>query len=80
MYFILIMIVFMFAFGVSTQALLYPNQNLNTTLLASIFLPAYFILAGDYYTRDSIMGAINGGVNSKNNLCFFLFLKNLEKL
>ncbi len=69
MYFILIMIVFMFAFGVSTQALLYPNQNLNTTLLANVFLPAYFVLAGDYYTRDSIMGAINDGVNSEENLC-----------
>jgi hypothetical protein len=69
----------MFAFGVSTQALLYPNQNLNTTLLASIFLPAYFILAGDYYTRDIIMGAINDGVNGKENLCFIsLFIQILE--
>jgi len=47
----------MFAFGVSTQALLYPNQSLNSDLLKSVFFPAYFVIGGEYYTRSDIMNA-----------------------
>ena len=53
----LIVILFMFAFGVSTQALMYHNQELNSKLLKNVFFPAYFIIGGEYYTRDVIMGA-----------------------
>ena len=64
MYFIFIVIVFMFAFGVSTQALLYPNQLLNNSmLLANVFLPSFFIIGGEYYTRDLIMGAVETGID-----------------
>ena len=55
----------MLAFGVSTQALLYPNQVFNNKLLQNVFLPAYFIIGGEYYTRDKIMAGINAGVNGK---------------
>ena len=53
----MIILVFMFAFGVSTQGLMYSNQNLDKDLIKNIFLPAYFIIGGEYFTRDTIMGA-----------------------
>ena len=45
----------MFAFGVSTQALMYPNQELGKDVLKNIFFPSFFIIGGEYYTRDLIM-------------------------
>lgn len=50
-------LVIVFAFGVSTQALLYPNQSLNDELLKNVFFPAYFVIGGEYYTRTDIMNA-----------------------
>ena len=62
-----IVIVFIFGFGISTQALLYPNQDLNWTLLGNVALPAYFILSGDDFSiRSSIMSSIKVGLLSKN--------------
>lgn len=55
MYFIFIVIVFLFAFGVSTQALMYHNQELNSELLKQVFFPAYFVIGGEYYTLDNIL-------------------------
>ena len=61
---------FIFAFGIVTQALLYPNQTLNLTLLGNIFLPAYFILVGDDFTlRGNIMNALTG-LTSKKSMKF----------
>ncbi len=54
--FTLILLVCMFAFGISTQSLLYHNVSLDSNLLKNIFLPAFFIIGGEYYTRDTIMG------------------------
>ena len=51
------------AFGVASQSLLYPNQDLNSKLLQNTFLPAYFIMSGEYYTRETIMAAINDNVD-----------------
>jgi hypothetical protein len=60
-----IVLVFMFAFGVSTQALLYPNQNLTSTVLGNVFLPSYFILSGDNYAlRKTIMYAVDANLLS----------------
>ena len=59
MYFISIVLVFMFAFGVSTQSLMYHNQALNLDLLKNVFFPSYFIIAGEYYTRETIMSRKN---------------------
>jgi hypothetical protein len=56
-------IVFMFAFGVSTQALLYPNQDLDWTLIGNVFLPSYFIMSGDdYIIRSNILSALRVGL------------------
>ena len=64
LYFVLILIVFMCAFGVTTEALMYPNQDLSATLIGNTILPAYFIIAGDDYRKDTIFGALNSGINS----------------
>jgi hypothetical protein len=56
-YFCLIILVFMFAVGVSTQAVMYPNQELNRMLVVNVFFPAYFYLGGEFYTRNTIMSA-----------------------
>lgn len=53
--YLLIILSFMFAFGVSTQALMYHNVPLNRKLLANVFFPAYWIIGGEYYTKDSIL-------------------------
>ena len=58
--FLLFIIVFIFAFGVSTQALLFPNQNLDLTLLANIFYPSFLVITGsDYAFKDGIYQAVN---------------------
>ena len=61
-----IVIVFMFAFGISTRALLYPNEDLSWSLLGNTFLPAYFIMSGDDYSiRETILGAISSELTGK---------------
>ncbi|CAF0980027.1 unnamed protein product [Brachionus calyciflorus] len=59
-YFFLIVLLFMFAFGVSTTALMFQNQALDKHLLKNVFLPAYFMIGGEYYTRTVIMDASSG--------------------
>jgi transient receptor potential cation channel subfamily M protein 2 len=54
-YFISIILVFIFAYGVSTQSLMYHNQELNFDLIKNVFYPAYFVIAGDYYEREKLM-------------------------
>ena len=54
-YYTIILALFIFAFGVSTQALMYPNQKLDKNLLKNIFYPGFFVTAKEYYTRSSIM-------------------------
>ena len=56
-FFVLILAALWFAFGVSTQALMYFNQNLNSDLLKNVFFPAYFVIGGEYYTWDYILNA-----------------------
>ncbi len=64
--FMCIILVFMFAFGITTQSLMYHNVDLDKNLLKKIFFPAYFVIAGEYFTWDTING-------SKSNK-FFLFI------
>ncbi len=54
-YFISIVLVFIFAYGVSTQSLMYHNQELSFDLLKNVFYPAYFLVVGDFYEREKIM-------------------------
>ena len=50
----------MFAFGVSSNALMFKNQTLDKNLLKNVFLPSYFMIGGEYYTRSVIMDASAG--------------------
>ncbi|CAF0919426.1 unnamed protein product [Brachionus calyciflorus] len=53
--FILIVIVFIFAYGVATQALMYHNQELSLSLLKNVFFGAYFVIGGEYFEREKLM-------------------------
>ena len=53
--FITIILIIMFAFGVSTQSLMYHNVPLNANLLKNVFSHAFFIIVGEFQTRSSIM-------------------------
>jgi len=64
--FIFIMAVFFFAFGVSTQSLLYHNMPLDRNLIKNVFFPAYFVIGGEYYTAESILTASTCEVKDKN--------------
>lgn len=70
----LIVFLFIFAFGVVSHSLLYENSPLDLTLLSNVFLPSYFIMGGDYFTQSTIMAGITS--NSEfSNFCFLLTLK-----
>lgn len=58
-YFIVVALVFIFAFGVATQSLMYPNQVLDKFLLKNIFFPGFFVFGKEYYTRQEIMDGLN---------------------
>jgi hypothetical protein len=45
----------MLAYGVATQALMYHNQEPNLELLKNVFFPAYFVIGGEYYQRETLM-------------------------
>ena len=55
LFFLLIVVLFMFAFGVSTQGLMYHNQKLSIDILKNIFFPSFFVIAGEYYTLDTML-------------------------
>ncbi|RNA09709.1 transient receptor potential cation channel subfamily M member 3 isoform X26 [Brachionus plicatilis] len=59
-YFMLIVLVFMFAFGISSTALMFENSELNINLVKNVFLPGYFMIGGEYYTLEEIMSAASG--------------------
>ena len=75
-----IVLILVLAFGVSTQALLYPNQILNAQLLGNVFLPAYFVLGGDYSLKSTVLSALNDGLQSEsiNTLNKFFSLRILN--
>ena len=55
MFFAFIVLVFIFAYGVSTQSLMYHNQQLNIDLFKNIFFGAYFVIGGEYFEREKLM-------------------------
>lgn len=56
--FMFIIVIVMVAFGVSTQSLMYHNVPLDWTLVRNVFFPAFFIIGGEYYTREMIMNGM----------------------
>ena len=69
-YFMVIVLLFMFAFGISTQALMYHNQTLDSSLLQNVFFPAFFIIGGEYFTQELIM--FGKYILEKNKFLFLL--------
>ncbi len=41
-FFIVIITIFVFSYGITTHAILYPGQEFNTALLGSVFNLAYW--------------------------------------
>ena len=67
-YFLLIVLSVMFAFGIISQSLMYPNQPLDMRLLRRVFFPAYFVLGTEFFTRSLMM-------NGKQKIgCVFLII------
>lgn len=56
----LIVLVIMFAFGVSSTALMLDNSELNYELIKIVFLPGYFVIGGEYYSLDDLLAASSG--------------------
>jgi hypothetical protein len=59
LYFLLIIVLFMFAFGISSQSLMFPNSNLDSYLFRSVFFPAYFVSAGNYLSLSTVLNGLN---------------------
>jgi hypothetical protein len=38
--------------------MMFGNQELNGNLLRQVFLPAFFIIGGEYYTRNILYGGM----------------------
>lgn len=55
-YFMLIL-AFIFAFGISIQGLMYINQPASSNMLRNVFFKPLFVTGGDLYYRDNIYGA-----------------------
>jgi hypothetical protein len=58
-YFMLIIAVFILAYGISTQSLMYHNQEFNVNLLKNIFFGGYFVIGGEFFEREKLMDGIN---------------------
>jgi transient receptor potential cation channel subfamily M protein 2 len=54
-FFLLIMLVFIFAYGISTQSLMYHNQALDLSLIKNIFFGSFFVIGGEYFEREKLM-------------------------
>ena len=65
----------MFAFGVSTQALLYHNQKLDSNLLKSVFFPAFFFIGGEYYTKWYFLDSKLKSIEFSSSFLFLLQIK-----
>jgi hypothetical protein len=46
--FMLILVLFMFAFGIIIQALTYHNLPLSFSLVVAVFMPAFFAIGGQF--------------------------------
>ena len=66
-YFTIISLVFLFSFGVSTQALLYPNQDFSFNVLGNAFMPSILLnIVGDGYIKLTIYSQYSGLLSGKN--------------
>jgi hypothetical protein len=54
-YFMVIFVLFMFAFGIATQALLTLNQTMDKFLLQRVFLPAFYFIISNLILSDMVI-------------------------
>ena len=65
LYFLLIMVVFLLAYGVAQQAILYPNEGPSWSVVSGVFFRPYFQVYGELFveapdtSKNSFIGAIN---------------------
>ncbi|XP_048577809.1 transient receptor potential cation channel subfamily M member 7 isoform X2 [Nematostella vectensis] len=53
-YFLLIMVIFLLAYGVAQQAILFPNQPPSWAIISHIFFRPYFQIYGELFITDPI--------------------------
>ncbi len=63
-YFMVIFVLFMFAFGIATQALITQNQTMDKFLLQRVFLPAFYFIISNLVLSDMV-------IKSKKKFIFF---------
>ena len=51
-YFFLILFVFITAYGLASQAMLYPNAELNAEIVPAIWEKAYFQIYGELFLEE----------------------------
>ena len=68
MNFIVILLIVLFSFGLSRQAIKFPNEQFQWSLVKMIFLEPYFMLYGEVYAPD-IDPACNMTENPSNPSC-----------
>lgn len=51
LYFLLIMVVFLLAYGVAQQAILYPNEEGSWAVLSGVFFRPYFQVYGELFVE-----------------------------
>ena len=66
-YFLLILIVIVFAFGICIQALMYHNQSLDQELMETVFFTSYMVIAG----QNDIFYTMLNGISKKFIKAFF---------
>ena len=49
LYFLLIMVVFLLAYGVAQQAILYPNEVASWSMVSRVFFRPYFQVYGELF-------------------------------
>ena len=61
--FFFVIFAFMFAFGVSTQGLMYHNMPLDLELVKNMFLPAFWVIGGEYINVDNMLAVDSCQIN-----------------
>lgn len=52
MFFLLLLAVFLVAYGIAQQALLYPNSTKSWSILLGVFYDPYFSIYGDFNLQE----------------------------
>ena len=69
LYFLLIMVIFLLAYGVAQQAILYPNEAASWSMLSRILFRPYFQVYGELFVDPP----------DTRNYFFFLTHKKMNK-